>query len=118
MSDSNTFEAATARMFNRRPGGSRHFAYQDEAGAVCLWCRSELARGGVAISASAVEWLGKQEGAKFVRLTNAKSGTDTILSFDQVPFGQERTGPTGAYHIIDPEDLSGPVFTDVAEAPF
>lgn len=97
---------------------SRHFAYEDDAGSVCLWCRSELARGGVAISASAVEWLGRQEGPKFVRLTNAKSSTDEILPLEEVPFGQERTGPTGVYHIIDPEDLAGPVFTEVAEAPF
>ena len=97
------FDAATARVFNRRPGGSRHFAYEDHAGSVCLWCRSELARGGVAISASAVEWLGKQEGAKFIRLTNAKSSTDIVLPLEEVPFGQERIGPTGVYHIIDPD---------------
>lgn len=118
MTEEIKFDAATARVIARRPGGSRHFAYEDYVGSVCLWCRSELARGGVAISASAVEWLGKQEGARFIRLTNAKSSTDEILPLEEVPFGPERIGPTGAYFIIDPEDLAGPVFTEVAEAPF
>ena len=77
-----------------------------------------LVRGGVAINASAVEWLRKQKGEKFIRLTNAKSSTDEILPLEEVPFGPERTGHPGAYFIIDPEDLAGPVFTEVAEAPF
>ncbi|ADE86294.1 hypothetical protein RCAP_rcc02564 [Rhodobacter capsulatus SB 1003] len=34
-----SFDRATARVFNRRPGGSRHIAYQDGAGSICLCAR-------------------------------------------------------------------------------
>jgi len=119
MSDSNTFDAATARMFNRRPGGSRHFAYEDATGAVCLWCSSKLARGGVAISASAVDWLAATPGERFIRLTNPKGDLDIVLPLDQVPLGPVREGDFGSYYIVDPKDLRGPDFGTVGEdAPF
>lgn len=48
MSDHQTFDAATARHFNRRPGGSRHHAYEDGHGNICLWCQGRSPRGGAA----------------------------------------------------------------------
>lgn len=108
-----SFDAATARIFNRRPGGSRHLAYQDANGSICLWCHSDLARGGVAVSAGAVEWLDGMPGAHFIRLTNAKGGLDVVLAADQVPLGPERSGYHGAYHIVDQRDLAVPDFSPV-----
>ena len=37
MSDHQTFDAATARHFNRRPGGSRHHAYEDAQASSATW---------------------------------------------------------------------------------
>ena len=113
MSDSNTFDAATARMFNRRPGGSRHFAYEDATGAVCLWCHSKLARGGVAISASAVDWLATAQGERFIRLTNPKGDLDIVLPLDQVPpWGRCAKAISEPTYIVDPEGLARPGFRD------
>lgn len=119
MSDQINFDAASAQMFNRRPGGSRHFAYEDSSGAVCLWCRSDLARGGVAISASAVEWLATMQGECFIRLTNPKGKLDMVLPVDQVPLGQVRDGHFDGYYIVNQRDLHGPDFGTVGEnSPF
>lgn len=110
MTDALAFDRATARVFNCRPGGSRHIAYQDGNGSICLWVRSELERGGCAISAAAVEWLGTMSGAHFLRLTNERGKLDAILPFDQVPIGQPREGRHGQYFVVDPDDLSSPDF--------
>ena len=103
-------DAATARVFNRRPGGSRHIAYQDSAGAICLWVRSDLERGGCAVSASAIEWLDGMPGAHFIRLTNERGRLDVILPMDQVPMSGARDGRHGPYFIVDPDDLNGETF--------
>jgi len=117
MSDSNTFDVATAQIFNRRPGGSRHLAYQDANGSICLWCRSELARGGVAINASAVEWLKAKPGEHSIRLTNPKGDLDIVLPLDQVPLEQEREGRFGGYYIVDTRDLLVPDFGTPGDNP-
>lgn len=52
-----TFDAATARLFNRRPGSSHHLAYIDGDGSICLWCQGKSPRGGVAVNLKAIEWL-------------------------------------------------------------
>ena len=108
-----SFDRATARVFNRRPGGSRHVAYQDGAGAVCLWVRSDLERGGCAISASALEWLDGMPGAHFIRLSNDRGRLDVILPLDQVPMTGAREGRHGPYFIVDPDDLHGEAFPPV-----
>jgi hypothetical protein len=110
MSELLTFDRATARVFNRRPGGSRHIAYQDGAGSICLWVRSDLERGGCAISASAIEWLDGMPGAHFLRLTNERGRLDVVMPMDQVPMGEAREGRHGRYFIVDPDDLTGPPF--------
>lgn len=112
------FDAATARVFNRRPGGSRHIAYQDGAGSICLWVRSDLERGGCAVSTSAIEWLDGMPGAHFIRLTNERGRLDVILPMDQVELGSVREGRHGAYHIVDPDDLRDPDFPPVGDTPF
>jgi hypothetical protein len=105
-----SFDRATARVFNRRPGGSRHIAYQDGAGSICLWVRSELERGGCAVSASAIDWLDGMPGAHFIRLTNERGRLDVILRLDQVPMSGARDGRHGTYFTVDPEELSGESF--------
>jgi hypothetical protein len=110
MSELLTFDRATARVFNRRPGGSRHIAYQDGAGSICLWVRSNLENGGCAITASAIEWLDGMPGAHFIRLTNERGRLDVVMPMDQVPMGEAREGPYGRYFIVDRDDLTSPPF--------
>lgn len=105
-----SFDRATARVFNRRPGGSRHVAYRDDAGSICLWVRSDLDRGGCAVSASAIEWLEGMPEGRFIRLTNERGRLDVILPLDQVELGQAREGRHGPYYIVDPDDLRDPDF--------
>lgn len=116
MAETENFDASTAEVFNRRPGGSRHAAYKDASGAICVWCRSKLARGGVAITASAIEWLEKMDGPKFVRLTNPNGKLDIILPLDEMPLGETRDGPLGIYYIVDLDEVRVPKFTPVMEA--
>lgn len=108
MSESRTFDAATARHFNRRPGGSRHHAYID--GSVCLVCESRSSGEGVAVNIGALEWLNKQDGARFVRLKHPGTGWDIILPLDELPENEVREGRSGHYMFIDPDDLGGPPF--------
>ncbi len=115
MGEQQDFDAATARHFNRRPGGSRHHAYQDAAGNVCLWCRGRSPRGGAAVSLSALAWLREREGGKFVRVTNAHGRLDEVVPLDDLPEKEPRDGPGGAYIFIDPEDLRGPDFAPVGD---
>lgn len=115
MAEHQTFDAATARHFNRRPGGSRHHAYIDAAGSICLWCQGRSPRGGAAVSLSALEWLREREGSKFVRLTNPNGKLDEVVPLDDLPEKEPRDGPGGAYIFIDPEDLRGPDFAPVGD---
>ena len=113
MAEHHTFDAATARHFNRRPGGSRHHAYIDAAGSICLWCQGRSPRGGAAVSLSALEWLREREGSKFVRLTNPNGKLDEVEPLGELPEKEPRDGPGGAYIFIDPEDLRRPDFAPV-----
>jgi hypothetical protein len=115
MGESSTFDRATARVFSRRPGGSRHLAYQDGAGSICLWVQSELQGGGCAVSASAVEWLAGMPGAHFIRLTNERGRLDAILPVGEVPLGEARDGLHGRYFIVDPDDLNPPDFPPIRD---
>ena len=115
MSEQEKFDSETAEVYNRRAGGSNHAAYRDASGAICLWCRSKLSRGGVAITASAIEWLDTMDGVKFVRLTNPNGKLDIILPLEQVPLGTTREGPLGVYYIVDPDVVRVPTFTPVME---
>ncbi|WP_461473301.1 hypothetical protein [Pararhodobacter sp.] len=115
-----SFDRATARVFNHRPGGSRHIAYQDGAGSICLWVRSDLERDGCAISASAIEWLDGMPGAHFIRLANARGRLDVVMPMDQVPMdqvpmGEAREGRHGRHFIVDPDDLTGPPFAPLRD---
>ncbi|MEO0487553.1 MAG: hypothetical protein AAF092_16740 [Pseudomonadota bacterium] len=115
MTEQTIFDAASAQHFNRRPGGSRHHAYTDANGSVCLWCRGRSPRGGAAVSLSALAWLRERDGAKFVRLTNPARGLDEIVPLAELPEKDTRDGPGGSYIFIDPEDLHGPDFAPVGD---
>lgn len=100
-----SFDRDTARIFNRRPGGSRHLAYKDAAGSICLWVKSTLGGGGCAISANAIEWLDSMPGDHFVRLTNEIGKLDEIMARADIPMGEGREGQFGPYFIVELDDL-------------
>lgn len=119
MGNHQTFDAATARPFNRRPGGSRHHAYEDASGNICLWCQGSSPRGGVAVNLSALKWLRERDGGTFVRLTNPNGKFDEVVPLDELPDKELRDGLGGPYIFIDPEDLRSPDFGPVGDdAPF
>ena len=114
-----TFDAATAKVFNRRPGGSRQTAYQDATGAICLWCRSDMAGGGVAVNVSAIKWLATMPEPHFIRLTNTRGTMDKILPVGDVPLDHQNEGRYGGYYVVDPDDLEVHEFTPVgSDVPF
>lgn len=115
MSESKTFDAATARHLRARPGGSRHHAYTDGNGSVCLVCESRSSGEGVAVNIGALDWLRRRDGARFVRLKHPGTGWDVILPLDELPENEVREGRGGRYMFVDPDDLGGPPFPPMPE---
>lgn len=111
--DEHGFDYETARILKRHAGGTRHTAYQDAAGSICLWVENNHQWGGCTISANAIKWLDELPGAHFIRLTNKRSELDEIIARWRVPFGRLHTGPHGDYFNIDLADLRGPIFSPV-----
>ncbi len=103
------FDAGTAKHLENGVGGSRHRAYIDANGAVCLFCESESGLGGVAVSVCALDWLEEQQGAeRYVRLKNKLSGFDVTVTFEKLPKKPIRDGHYGPYVIFDPADFGTP----------
>jgi hypothetical protein len=103
------FDAGTAKHLENGVGGSRHRAYIDDNGAVCLFCESKSGLGGVAVSVGALDWLGGQQSAeRYVRLKNEVSGFDVTVQLEELPKKPPRDGQYGPYVIFDPADFEAP----------
>ena len=118
-----TFDADTAQPFCSRAGGSRHDAYIDAAGSICLLCKGRTQRGGVAINLGALAWLEQRSGGRFVRLINRGSLFDVTLRLEDLPRVEARGQGSDAYMFVDPCDVTCPPFPPLtganpADAPF
>lgn len=110
-----TFNIEDARPLPRLSIPGPHPVYRDANGATLMWCYTTLSGGGIAVNEDARDWLEGQEGPKFLRLTNSRTGVDEILPFDQVPFGPRRDGHSGAFY---PVDVGSPRLTPLGKMPF
>ncbi len=103
------FDAGTAKHLEDGVGGSRHAAYSDANGAVCLLCAGKSDLGGVLVNMCALDWLREQQGVeRYVRLKNKLSGFDVTVTFEKLPKKTIRDGHYGPYVIFDPADFEAP----------
>lgn len=110
------FSVSAAVRIEVKVAGSRHDAYEDDAGNICLESRSRHPKGGVAVSQAAIEWMQEQNcSGRFVRLINLTTKfheivpLDAVLPLDWLPYDEP-------FAIIKPDDLLIP--KGMEEVPF
>lgn len=104
------FDANTAKLFEKNVAGSRHNAYRDAHGNICLTCISTTENGGVAMNEAAFNGFKEQQGDKFVRLINQAGKFDITVPLSELP-KSFREGRHGRYCFYDADDFrDGPEF--------